>query len=220
MPEAFAVKDCALIAIATGKRAWTAREFLNTLRIIDSDSVYYHFWGGLMQPRFEQREFNNDFASWANHGLGDDRLAERLAMADPAQFDDIEGLRQELVELVEERLDEDEALQWAHAKQPFGFIRSQIVVFDTGRRIASPAELAEALPAFSSGSVFYHFIDARRRGPVHKDDFRTWLGEFGEVHGPLCCALSAIDPFFQPLTELRQQIATAFADIMGQEALP
>lgn len=216
MPDPFAVKDCALIAIATGKKAWTCRELRDMLREIDGDSIYYHFWGGLMQPRFEEREFNNDFAGWAAHSLRDAPLAERLAMVDPTAYPDIESLRQELVELVEERLDEDDSLQWARGLAPFGFIRSQIVVFDTGRRLADPGDLAAAVPGFSAGSVFYHFIDARRRSPRHVDDLRFWLGEFGHACQGTIDRLAAIDPFFQPLTELRLQIAAA----LEQEGCP
>ncbi|MEW5728586.1 MAG: DUF5752 family protein [Pseudomonadota bacterium] len=216
MPDPFAVKDCALIAIATGKKAWTCRELRDTLREIDGDSIYYHFWGGLMQPRFEEREFNNDFAGWAAHSLRDAPLAERLAMVDPTAYPDIDSLRQELVELVEERLDEDDSLQWARGLAPFGFIRSQIVVFDTGRRLDSPDDLTAAVPGFSVGSVFYHFIDARRRSPRHVDDLRFWLGEFGDTCQGTIDRLAAIDPFFQPLTELRLQIAAA----LEQERCP
>lgn len=212
MPDPFAVKDCALIAIATGKRAWTCRELLDTLRTIDGDSIYYHFWGGLMQPRFEEREFNNDFAGWAAHALNDMPLAERLAMVDPTEFGDIELLRQELMELVEQRMDENDAVQWTRGLAPFGFIRSQIVVFDTNRRLATPAELAEAVPGFSAGTIFYHFNDARRRNPAHVDDFRGWLAECGDPCLAAIERLAAIDPFFQGLTELRQQIASAMIE--------
>lgn len=220
MPEPFAVKDCALISVATGRRAWTCRELLDTLRVIDADSIYYHFWGGLMQPRFEEREFNNDFAGWAHHTLRDAPLAERLAMVDPTEYADIEELRQELVELVEERLDENDALEWARAPAAFGFIRSQIVVFDTGRRLAGVEELGRAVSGFSSGSIFYHFIDARRRGTLHQDDFRVWLAEYGDLHEGLIGGLAAIDPFFQPLTELRGMIATTFAQSLNLEMEP
>ena len=67
----FAIKDCALIAIATGERALTLKELHDTLLEIDHGSIYYHMWGGLLEPRFEEREFNNDFAAWARHGLHD-----------------------------------------------------------------------------------------------------------------------------------------------------
>lgn len=209
-PNVFAIKDCALIAIATGKRAITLKELRDLLAVINAGSIDYHFWGGLLQPRFDEREFNNDFASWARHSLHDGILAERLAMLDPADYQDLEQLRQELIELVEQRLDESEHLHWTHALQPFEFIHSKVVVFDTRRRIRDPRRLASILPRVSTSSVFYHFVDARRR-LGGKDDFRHWLESFGDTYRPLCDDLAAIDPSFAPLTELRQRLAVTFA---------
>lgn len=214
----FAVKDCALIAIATGKRAYSLKELRDTLLTINADSIYYHFWGGLIQPRFEEREFNNDFASWARHGLHDGTLAERLAVVDPTEFGDLEALRQELVELVEERLDERELLRWLPATQSFEFIRSQIVVFDTHLRVANPEALAERLPHLSTTSIFYHFIDARQRFPEGIDDFRFWLTAFGNEFDGLALRLAELDPYFTSMTELRRNLIAIFQDQFGGEA--
>lgn len=214
-PSPFHVKDCALLAIATGLRAFTLEEFRETLRDLPIDSVYYHFWGGLLQPRFEEREFNNDFAAWARHGLHDGKLAERLAVLDPRGYPELEPLRQELIELVDERLDEDAWLHWVRATQPFEFMRAQIVVFHTGRRVTTPKELAAIIPALAVGSIFYHFVDARRRVPEAGDDFRAWLAPFGEAGRRLRERLAAIDPYFVPLSVLREQLATVCSEALG-----
>jgi hypothetical protein len=55
--EPFLVKDCALIAIATGVRAHSLKELRDRLLTITSDSIYLHFWGDLLEPRFEEREY-------------------------------------------------------------------------------------------------------------------------------------------------------------------
>jgi len=209
-PAPFAVKDCALIALATGRQAHNLKEFRDQLLRIHPGSIFYHFWGGLLNPRFEEREYNNDFASWCRHALRDAVLGERLAVIDPVDFADLEQLRQELVEVIEERLDEREMLIWVQPDQPFEFIRSQIVVFDTHVVFHSPEALASHIPALSIGSVFYHFIDARRRVEGRVDDFSVWLGAFGGVYQPLSQALAAIDPYFMTLTELRAELAAAF----------
>jgi hypothetical protein len=217
-PGAFAVKDCALIAIATGRSALTLKELLEHLLATSLDTVYYHFWGGLLEPRFEEREFNNDFAGWARHGLHDGRLAERLAMIDPTAFSDLDQLRQQVVDVIEQRLDEDENLMWQRATQPFDFIRSQIVVFDTRRRLTQPEALGEELPHFSLSSVFYHFIDARRRVEDGRDDFRLWLAGLDGCYDPLCNELTAIDPYFSTLTELRAQLTDIFTRYFAETA--
>jgi len=67
----FAIKDCALANIATGRRAQTLREMRNILRDIHSGSVYHHFWGTLLRPQSSDREFNNDYGRYLL-GLLDD----------------------------------------------------------------------------------------------------------------------------------------------------
>jgi len=213
----FAVKDCALIAIATGRRAQTLTELRDALEQVTADSIYFHFWGGLLEPRFEEREYNNDFAAWARHGLHDGILAERLAMLDPTYLDDLEDLRQALLDVIDNRMDESEYLPWVRATRRFEFIRSQIVVFDTNRRLRQPEELAQAMCKFSTSSVFYHFIDARRRQPDRRDDFQVWLAGFDERCQELCEELAGVDPYFGNLSELRGRLVEIFERITPGE---
>jgi len=194
----FAVMDCALITIATGFRAQTLREFRETLLKVPAGSIDHHFWGRLLRPQFDEPEFNNDFASWAQRGLHDKPLAER------------EGLRQELLEVVEQRLEESEMLPWAPAEHQFQFLRSQIVVFDTGLRYSNPADLIPYLSTLSTGSIYYHFIDARGRTVARCDDFSAWLEGFGERYAGLVLQLRSVDPYFSSLKELRHVVTEIF----------
>lgn len=213
----FSIKDCALIAIATGRRAMTLRELRDLLFSVTGDSIYYHFWGGLLQPRFEEREYNNDFASWAWYDMHDAILAERFAVIDPTESENMEEMRTQLLEILEEHLDEKEAQPWMIASAPFEFIRSQIVIFDTGKKASSPDELAQLLPDISPSSIFYHFIDSRRRLSHHGDDFSFWLSAFGEYHQQLCDKLTSIDPYFVSLPQLKNQLVELFQNHFSKE---
>jgi hypothetical protein len=215
--EPFLVRDCALIALATGERALNLRELHDRLEEIEPGSLYFHFWGGLLRPRFDEPEYNNDFASWARHALHDWVLAERLTVIDPTHYADLEDLRRELLEVCEERLDEREIIPWARQEQQFHFLTSQIVVFDTGRRLHDPRELVELSPRLSRGSIFYHFIDARRRNEDGVDDVRAWLAGADGGHRALRERLADVDPFFSSLSELRTQLADIFAAYFGGE---
>jgi Family of unknown function (DUF5752) len=206
----FAIKDCALATLATGRRAQTLRELRDVLRDVHPGCIYYHFWGTLLRPQFVDREYNNDFATWCHHSLHDSTAAERLAVIDPADYADMEELRQELIEVIEERLDETELMLFARPDQQFYFTRSVIVVFDSNRRVHDPAELARALPGLSVGSIFYHFIDARRREPIAVDDFRAWLSGWGPACKPLCDSIAELDPYFDSLFVLRERLAETF----------
>jgi len=202
----FHVMDCALVALATGRKARQLVEFRNQLADIPEASVYHHFWGGLLQARFEEREYNNDFAAWVRHGIHDGILAERLAALHPADFADIEDLRQEMLELIDSRLDEAEYLSWTRATRQFEFTRSQIVVFDTERRIDTPAALAQSIGELSTSSIFYHFVDARRRTDDRRDDFSDWLAACDHGYPALLAELAHIDPYFGSLDELRREL--------------
>ena len=209
-PGPFFIKDCALVALATGRRARMLQEFRSELASIDVSSIYHHYWGSLLQARFEEREFNNDFAAWIRHGIHDAILAERLAALDPTDYTDLELLRHEIMELIDMRLDECEGLLWMRATQQFEFIRSQIIVFDTSCYLRQPTELATAIEQFSTSSIFYHFIDARRRTEHRCDDFSDWLGGFGEKFTVLREQIADIDPYFGNLSELRMQLTQLF----------
>jgi hypothetical protein len=185
---------------------------------VDPACIYYHFWGGLLRPRFDDPEFNNDFASWVKHSLHDTVLAERLGIIDPTDFADLEGLREELISIIEERLDESEIVTWAKADDQFHFIRSKIVVFRTGLVLKSPADLAEMVPHLSVSSVFYHVIDARRRNDDGRDDFYHWLcGGVDRQYDDLGEMLAGVEPFFRPLSDLRAALARLFRTYFAEE---
>jgi hypothetical protein len=213
--QPFIVRDCALSAIATGKRAQNLRELRDHLQTVDPDSIYYHFWGGLLRPSFDDPEYKNDFAAWAFHSLHDPALAERLGIIDPTDCGDLEGLRAELIDVIEERLSETELVPWAKPDRQFAFIRSQIVIFNTHRKLSHPRELTKATAAMSLGSIFFHVIDARSRTPDRVDDFRAWLGDLGPRYDDLCRDLGAVDPYLNTLANLRTDLSLIFRKHLG-----
>ena len=208
--QTFKILDCALIAIATGEKAQNLRELRDILKNIHHGCLYYHFWGGLLRPHFDDPEFQNDFAVWASRNLHDSKISEQLSIINPNVFKDMEDLRREVIEIIEERLSESEHVPWVKTGQEFHFIRSQIVIFDTGITYNDPKDLLEIIPNMSLGSIFFHFIDARRRTPDKRNDFSVWLTGFGDKYDGLIEGLDNIDPYFTTLNELRQEINFVF----------
>lgn len=206
----FAVHDCAMLSIATGTSAQNLRELRDRLREVPESSIYYHFWGMRLRPRFEEPVYNNDFAHWAQEGLHDRPLAERLGVIDPPSFSSIDELRMELIDVIEERLEESEYVPWAKQEDGFRFIRSILVVFDTGMRVKRPEDFTAILPKLSRSSLYYHFIDARRRRPEGMDDVRAWLAGFGETYTELQAEVATIDPYFTSLSDLSRLLSASF----------
>jgi len=202
----FHIRDCALVRLSTGIRVQTLREFRNALDRVPSASIYHHFWGRFLQPQFDEPEYNNDFAAWAYHGLHEKALAEKLSVIDPTEYEDIEDVRQELIDRVEDHLFENEYVISSRTDEQFYFVQSQLVVLDTRKRLAHPKDLVNILPQMSLGSIFYHFIDARRRTEEKVDDFTIWIEAFGPEFEPLAKAFKSTDPYFSSLKEIREKL--------------
>ena len=163
----------------------------------------------MLLPHFEEPEYINDFAGWVRHSLHDAKLADNW----PSLSDSVQRFGRFALPFagyIDDRLEESEYLQWSQALQRFQFIRSQIVVFDARISVADPREMVDLIPRLSVNSVFYHFIDSRRRTENNIDDFRQWLSNFGDTYQPLIEQLARIDPYFVTLTQLRQQLAATF----------
>jgi hypothetical protein len=206
----FNILDCALIAIATGEKAQNLRELRDILKNTHPGCLYYHFWAGLLRSYFVDPEFQNDFAIWTSRNLHEPKISEQLSLIDPNVFKDLEDLRKEIIEIIEQRLYELEYVPWVKIGQEFHFIRSQTVVFETGVSLNDPRKFLDIIPNMSLGSIFYHFIDSRRRTPENKSDFSIWLTGLGDQYKELSEGLDNIDPFFTTLPELRQEINTYF----------
>ena len=146
---------------------------------------------------------------WSKLYLGDRVLAERLGILDPYEFSSLGELRAATLEVIDERLGESTMIPWARPGDELYFMEATTVVFDTGIRISHPRELAAAIGAMTGGSVYFHFLEARRRPPFGKDDFTAWLLEIddGEKNRPYIEALARIDFYFHTLIHLRRELA-------------
>jgi hypothetical protein len=213
----FAVKDCALVAIATGRRAQNLKELRDELEAADPASIYFHFWGGLLRPIFDDPRYNNGFARWVDRELHNQALAERLSVIDPVDYADTHKLAEQLVDVIEDELDRSDFLPWTTRESRFHFVRSQIVVFDTHRIVERPSGLPDAVAAMAPTSIFYHFVDARRRTPNSVDDFTTWLTDWDrDGFEDLCRTLAGVDPFFRSLVETREELVQVFSRCLGE----
>lgn len=205
----FSVKDCTLISVALGVSAHNLRELRERIATVPLQSLYHHFYEALLRPSFDDPEFPNDFAQWARHQLHDAVVAERLGIVDPLAHKDREELRQEMVELLEDRIAEVGGSTSVEPGQAFQFLRSKLVIFDTGLSAGTPEELSALIPSLRPGSVFFHFVDARFRPPHGEDDFSTWLAQWGNDTDRVVTMLREIDVGFGSLIDLRERISHA-----------
>lgn len=208
----FIIQDCTLLTRTSGMpAAINLRELRDRLATCRQDVLYHHFCETPLVPSFDNPDYQNDFAAWALLQLGDRVLAERLGIINPYIFPDLEKLREQVLDILDERLSEVPVVPSCQSGGELFFTEAVTVVFDTGLRITSPEKLPEAIGKMTNGSIYYHFLEARRRPPVGIDDFSEWLVGFPDQEA-WCSALQTVDFVFFTLTDLRGELVR----IMGK----
>ncbi|MBD3402188.1 hypothetical protein GF420_04780 [candidate division GN15 bacterium] len=212
----FEVKDCTLITRMAGiSTAMNLRELQERVIICPEECLFHHFSETVIRPTFDDPEFHNDFAVWARRQLRDRVLAERLGIINPYKLNSLEELRLLVLDIIEERLSEVHHIPWAPPGHDFQFMQAVTVVFDTGMVLKTPEDLCELLPRMSHSSIYYHFVEARRRCDDKRDDFSNWLDGFDEDVRPLTEALGNVEFYFVALWELQKRLIRAV-----EKALP
>jgi hypothetical protein len=206
----FLVRDCSLALIATGIEAASLIELRDTIGHVPESSLYYHFWRSRLRSSFIHPEYPNDFAHWAHFALHDNILSERFGILDPTAFSDLEELRKVMIDIIEERLDEVEFILWSKKEEKYHFLRSLLIIYDTKMIVDKPEDLKKVVPNLLPTSIFFHFIDARRRTPTKTDDFSFWLSGFKEEHAELIQKIQHIDPYFCSLSEAKLKLIETF----------
>lgn len=214
----FEVKDCALLARMSGlPPAFNLRELRERIAVCGENVLFHHFCETTLRGTFDNPDYRNDFAVWSKLYLGDRVVAERLGILDPYEFSSLGELRAATLEVLDERLGESTMIPWARPGDELFFMEATTVVFDTGIRISHPRELAASIGAMTVGSVYFHFLEARRRPPFGKDDFTAWLfqNEDGGKNRSYIEALASIDFYFHTLADLRKELVRVLSDLEG-----
>jgi len=209
----FEVKDCALITRMGGiPTAVNLRDLREGIAICPVECLFHHFCETQIRPTFDDPEFRNDLAVWSARHLRDRVLAERLGVINPYALEDLEELRECVLEVLDERLMEVGYSHYTPAGEDFRFMRAVTVVFDCNMRLDGPDELVQGLPRFSFSSIYYHFVEARRRTPEKMDDFSAWLAGFGAGTEDILDALSGVDFYYLTPPELKDSLISAICE--------
>jgi hypothetical protein len=215
----FEVKDCTIITRMGGvPPAINLRELYERIAVCPVECLFHHFCETLIRPSFDDPEFRNDFAVWSHRHLRDRVLAERLGIINPYSLDSFEQLRELVLEIIDERLSELVYIPWAPRGDDFRFMRAVTVVFDSGLKLETPDDFILHLPDFSHSSIYYHFVEARRRTPDKSDDFSAWLSGFGSGTEQLIQALKGIDFYYLTLPELKRTLIKVVHQIGAEVA--
>ncbi len=212
VPMGFEVKDCTLITRMAGvDSAMTLRELRERVTVCPVECLFHHFCETVLRPTFDDPEFRNDFAVWAARNLRDRVLAERLGILNPYAFNNFEALREAVIDTIDDRMSELSTIPTVKRGEEFQFMQAATVVFTLDWQIEGPNQLPAAIPRMTNNSIYYHFIEARRRTEGGIDDFTAWLQDCQNGHDEMIQALSEIDFYYMTLTELKDSLIVALS---------
>jgi len=81
------------------RQAYTLAEFLEILKLVSVDCIYFHF----IEAKLRLEHNDNDFSSWIRFSLGDSETAEKISRLDP-YTQSLEGLKNSIVSILRERI--------------------------------------------------------------------------------------------------------------------
>jgi hypothetical protein len=186
------------------QRAATLAELLQALRTCSEDSVFEHTFRTLQEHHFIREGFSNDFAHWAFTACNEPGLAERLAGIDVREFTSVQAVREQIVQIVEEYIQNDPRSGGRPAREPFYFCAADIVVLPTTFVAHSLPEFVDGLARVTVHSIHHHFIEARLRLQLRSNDFSLWLEEEAGLK-EAARRLNRIDIYTATLEDVRRQ---------------
>ena len=189
----------------TRARASNLVELLEGLKSCPDASIFHHTFQTLREHHYIRAGFSNDFAQWTSAACNEIGLAERLAAVDVRDLTSVHEIRERIVATVASYLTQNPATGARPAFEPFYFCASETVVTPTPFVANTLEEFAECLQRVSLHSIHHHFITARLRPPLTRNDFSVWLEEDLGL-AALAARLSRIDIYTVTLNDVRDKI--------------
>lgn len=214
--DPFWFRECFLMTMPLGRKAVNLRELLQALKEVDTEVLHYHLLQSRLAVTQPVVEYPNDFALWAATALQDVKLAEKLSSFDPLEYDDLEQVRQAMVDILEDYLWDLPSVPWARPGFEFHFCMASMVVIRAEIPATTLREFCHAMGKVGLDSVYYHFFEARRRhGSRQVDDFSFWIeNNFGLPE--LVRAIRDIDLYFYTLKEVRDTLLQLILEHLGE----
>jgi len=197
----------------TGLKATTLGQLLDIIKTVPGSCIYHHTHRFLQQHQYLSPEPPNDFAYWVSKVLGEDELGELLASIDTVQYATIRQLRDEIIAVIEEYLNDNKSaeLKFAHPGEEFHFIKSVSFVLPTHYVVYDLKEFVEILEKITIESIYFHIFESRLRLEREDNDFSNWIeNALGDKE--LADRLARLDPYTQTLEGLRKSILKIVQD--------
>lgn len=209
----FVFHGCLAVRELVGPEARDARALLDGLGQVSDDMLFTHTAGTMLRRPVQADAWPNDFALWAATELGDQALAERLAMVDVFDAGSLEALRANLVTVLEDHLHRGPVAA-APAVEPFVFLRAHVVPVPLGVTASTLREFRDGLALVDGSAIFYHVVEVRYRLGRDRGDFAEWC-EHGLGRTDLAERLARIDAHVGSLERIRDRCLGVIEDALA-----
>jgi hypothetical protein len=187
-----------------GLKARNPVELLTGIKTVPASCIYYHTHRFLQQHHYLSPEPPNDFAFWLMEILHLGSLGEEFLSMDTVSYCDLEKLRRDFVDILEDYISKDGENVDCIPGFEFHFLACKTLVLPLPYTAHNLSEFSQMLSKVSIHSLYFHMFEARMRLGVPDNDFSQWLKGMGEVQ--LAQDISKLDPYNITLENLRRKI--------------
>jgi hypothetical protein len=200
-----------------GRSARDEQQLLEAIEEIPPDSLSYHTHSFFLRHKYIAGPYPNDFATWAAIQVRDRVLGEKLGILDPYDFENLEALRSEIVNIIDEHLSQLQIIPRVIYGEPFHFMQSRIIEVPTGLEARNLMEFRGILATVDLSAVYYHNFEAILRLGRRMGDFALWIEEQLELP-ELARQISRVDFYMISLESVRHRIINLCDEVLKQEA--
>jgi hypothetical protein len=212
----FLFTGCWELREMVGRSARDEQQLLEAIQEIPLDSLSYHTHSFFLRHKYIAGPYPNDFATWAAIQVRDRVLGEKLGILDPYDFDNLEALRAEIVNIIDEHLSQLQIIPRVVYGEPFDFMQSRIIEVPTGLEAQTLAEFRKILATVDASVVYYHNFEAILRLGRRKGDFAFWIEEQLDLP-ELAQKISRVDFYMTSLESVQHQIIKLCDEVLKKE---
>ena len=213
----FSFTGCWELREMVGRSARDEQQLLEAIEEIPLDSLSFHTHSFFLRHIYIAGPYPNDFATWAAIQVRDRVLGEKLGILDPYDFENLEALRSEIVNIIDEHLSQLQIIPRVIYGEPFHFMQSRIIEVPTGLEARSLAEFRKILATVNASAVYYHNFEAILRLGRRMGDFALWIEEQLDLP-ELAQKISRVDFYMTSLESVRQQIINHCDEVLEKES--
>jgi len=199
-----------------GRSARDEQQLLEAIEEIPPDSLSYHTHSFFLRHKYIAGPYPNDFATWAAIQVRDRVLGEKLGILDPYDFENLEDLRTEIVNIIDEHLSQLQIIPRVVYGEPFHFMQSRIIEVQTGLEARTLIEFRKILATVDASVVYYHNFEAILRLGRRMGDFALWIEEQLDLPD-LAQKISRVDFYMTSLESIRYRIIKLCDEVLKME---